>query len=146
MNILNTSFQDNLNQLITFLESDSDILLAYLFGSQANEVTGPLSDIDIALLLRTVAKKDLFSKRLSLLSEFTKIFARDDIDLVILNKAPIVLKYNILKDCKPLYIHDQELHYGCIQKTISEYLDFKPVIEYHYLALQERIEENQYAN
>jgi len=143
---VNAGFQDKLANLTRFLEKDPDILLAYLFGSQAKNEAGPLSDIDLAILLTPASKKDIFAKKLNLLREFTKIFARDDIDLVILNEAPLVFKYHILKDGKPLYIYDEELHLRLIQKTISEYLDFKPVLDFHYQALQKRIEDDQYAN
>ncbi len=146
MSKVNTGFQEKLNKLTKFLEKDSDILLAYLFGSQAQNNAGPLSDIDLAVLLTAASKKDIFAKKLNLLREFTKIFAGDDIDLVILNEAPLVLKYHILKDGKPLYIYDEELHLRIIRKTISEYLDFKPVLAFHYQALQKRIEDDQYAN
>ncbi len=141
-----TGFQNKIKAAIKFLEKDPDILLVYLFGSQAQHETGPLSDLDLAVLLKPAAKKDYFEKKLTLLGKFTGIFGRDDIDLVILNEAPLVLKYHILKDGKPLFIRDEELHTSVIQKTISEYLDFKPILNYHYQALQRRIEDGQYAN
>ena len=146
MNKSDTGFQNKLKAEIKFLEKDQDILLVYLFGSQAQNETGPLSDIDLAVLLKPAAKKDYFEKKLTLLGLFTDFFGRDDIDLVILNEAPLVLKYNILKDGKPLFIRDEELHVNLIQKTISEYLDFKPILNVHYQALQRRIADGQYAN
>ncbi|NLX91876.1 MAG: nucleotidyltransferase domain-containing protein [Firmicutes bacterium] len=146
MSKVTAGFQDKLNKLTAFLEKDTDILLGYLFGSQATDKAGPLSDVDIAVLLKSTSKKELFAKRLVLLREFTKIFAANDIDLVILNEAPIALKYNILKNSKPLYIFDENLHFQLVQETISQYLDFKPVLEYHYKSLQKRIEDDQYAN
>lgn len=140
------SFQHTLMRGKMFLEKDPDILLAYLFGSQAQGETGPLSDIDLAVLLKPASKRGFFEKKLTLLSELAAIFGRDDLDLVILNEAPLVLKYHILKDGKPLFIRDEELHINIIQKTISEYLDFKPILNSHYQALQRRIEDGQYAN
>lgn len=140
------SFQNRLQRGKIFWQNDPDILLVYLFGSQARGKTGPLSDIDLAVLLKPASKREYFEKKLTLLSELTAVLGRDDIDLVILNQAPVMLKYHILKEGKPLFIRDEELHINIIQKTISEYLDFKPVLNAHYQALQRRIEEGQYAN
>ncbi len=139
-------FQEKFSKFITIMEEDPDILLAYLFGSHARNEAGPLSDIDLAVLLRPASEKDLFAKKLNLLKELTTLFTGTDIDLVILNEAPLVLKFNILKDSKPLYICDNNLHDELIQRAITEYLDFKPVLACHYQALQKRIEANQYAN
>jgi len=146
MNKAVNGLKNKLSILIAMLEEDPDILLAYLFGSHARDEAGPLSDIDIAVLLKPATSKDLFAKKLNLLKELTTLFAGTDIDLVILNEAPLVLKYNILKDSKPLYICYTDLHDELIQRAITEYLDFKPVLDCHYQALQERIKVNQYAN
>jgi len=139
-------FQEKLSKFIAMMEKDPDILLAYLFGSHARNEAGPLSDIDLAVLLKPAASKELFAKKLRMLKELTTLFAGIDIDLVILNEAPLVLKFNILKDSKPLYICDNNLHDELILRAITEYLDFKPVLACHYQALQKRIEANQYAN
>lgn len=74
-----------------------NIQAVYLFGSTAAGKTGPLSDIDLAVLV----KKDFVEKeradfKLKLIAEFTDIFNSDKIDLVILNDAPVQLTFEII--------------------------------------------------
>ena len=71
-----------------------DIIFAYLFGSYAKEKQTHLSDIDIAVYIRE--KKGISDKKLKILMDLSKLLKTDDIDLVILNKAPISLLTKIL--------------------------------------------------
>src|SRR3989304_2729487 len=56
-----------LRNLIEFCASQGDIIALYLFGSRAHGIAGPLSDIDIAILLKgglgkeAYGEKDVFS-------------------------------------------------------------------------------------
>jgi len=71
-----------------------DIIFAYLFGSYAKEKQTHLSDIDIAVYIRE--KKGISDKKLKILMDLSKLLKTDDIDLVILNEAPISLLTKIL--------------------------------------------------
>ena len=71
-----------------------DIIFAYLFGSYAKEKQTHLSDIDIAVYIRE--KKGISDKKLKILMDLSRLLKTDDIDLVILNKAPISLLTKIL--------------------------------------------------
>jgi uncharacterized protein len=77
-----------------YLEDRDDITFAYLFGSYAKGNQTHLSDIDIAVYMKY--DNHVFDKKLQILSDLTKILETDDIDLVILNKAPISLLTKIL--------------------------------------------------
>jgi len=77
-----------------YLADRDDITFAYLFGSYAKGNQTHLSDIDIAVYLKY--DKLVFENKLQILSGLTKILKTDDIDLVILNKAPISLLTKIL--------------------------------------------------
>ncbi len=77
-----------------YLENRDDITFAYLFGSYAKGNQTHLSDIDIAVYMKY--DNQVFEKKLQVLSDLTKILETDDIDLVILNKAPISLLTKIL--------------------------------------------------
>ena len=77
------------------------IKFAYLFGSQARGKTGPLSDIDIAVYLDK--RHNLFLFRLHFQEEIDRqLKGRRSSDLVILNNAPLVLQYEIIKNGKVL--------------------------------------------
>lgn len=77
------------------LEADENVLLAYLFGSCVEGYLTPLSDVDVALLL----KDEDLGKLSGLLSELAKALkiTEDRIDVANLSKASTTLKRHILK-------------------------------------------------
>ena len=77
-----------------YLSERVDITFAYLFGSYAKDKQTHLSDIDIAVYMKE--DNHAFDKKLEILRDLSKILKTDDIDLVILNKAPISLLTKIL--------------------------------------------------
>lgn len=86
-------------ELANFFRSIDSVNFAYLFGSIVRGDTNELSDVDIAIMLdESLSKKDMFNKELDLISELTCVLKSDKIDLVVLNDAPLLLKYNIIKD------------------------------------------------
>jgi predicted nucleotidyltransferase len=86
--------EDILVILRDYLAGRGDVIFAYLFGSYAKEKQTHLSDIDVAVYMKDDTQA--FDKKLEILSDLTKNLATDDIDLVILNKAPISLLTKIL--------------------------------------------------
>jgi len=117
----------NLNSL--FLKYPQ-VKLAYLFGSQVSENTGPLSDYDFAFYLEEKNKKKLFDLKLDLISELNRILKTDKIDVVILNEVESPeLKYNIIKEGKLIF--EQEPYRLLIEPQIlNHYFDF------HYLLVK----------
>ncbi|MFN7182337.1 MAG: type VII toxin-antitoxin system MntA family adenylyltransferase antitoxin [Planctomycetota bacterium] len=108
------------------LKEDRDVIFAYLFGSYAQNKTFPLSDIDIALYLHKDIE-DFYSKKLILLEVINKILLTDEIDLVILNEAPLYLQFEIIKTGKLLFCHDHLKRIKFASKLIMLYLDTEPL-------------------
>ena len=86
--------EDIISVTSKYLADRDDIIFAYLFGSYAKGNQTHLSDIDIAVYIKY--DKLVFENNLQILSGLTKRLKTDDIDLVILNKAPISLLTKIL--------------------------------------------------
>ncbi len=96
MPLLKTSELDN--KLMDFLSKQDNVKLAYLFGSAASGKAGKLSDIDIAVMLdESLGKKEGFDLQLRLISDISSILKTDKIDLVVINDAPLSLKFEIIK-------------------------------------------------
>jgi len=77
------------------LSRDDNVLLAYVLGSCARGLATPLSDVDVAVLLKDNSLRklgDLWSR----LAKALKI-SEDLLDLVDLARAPLRLKYNALE-------------------------------------------------
>jgi len=82
--------------------------VAYLFGSVAWGDTGPLSDVDVALLLRTgVSREATFDLRLHMMTALGRAFDADEIDVIVLNDAPLLLQHRVLRDGKVLFCRDE---------------------------------------
>ena len=107
-----------------YLESRKDVLFAYLFGSFADGRTTPLSDVDIAVYL---GGGDLAEKRLEILGKVTDILKSDEVDLVILNTAPLLLRMKVLQKKTLLADNAPFARHAYESATIRSYLDFSKI-------------------
>jgi uncharacterized protein len=109
--------------VVNALEKDPRVLFAYLFGGLAGGEQKPLSDIDVALFL--VETASLAEDKLDLFEKLSDLFGTAEIDLVILNSAPISLagrilqKKQLLVDKEPFRRHRYE------SLTLREFFDFR---------------------
>ena len=126
--IKNTPIKHDILKLIpkveVYLASRKDILFAYLFGSYARASYGPFSDVDIAVYITGDRRAE---KRLDILGDLNKILKTDELDLVILNDAPLVLRMSILKNCRLLSDSAPFLRHTYESITTRAYFDFAPV-------------------
>ena len=121
------------------LNKQKHVKLAYLFGSVAEGKEGKLSDVDIAVFLdESLSKKERFDLQLKLISGLTGILKTDRIDLIIMNDAPLLLKYNIIKHGKILK-YNIEIRVKVESRILSDYLDMKYYIDRHTDLAIERI-------
>ncbi len=118
-------------ELTEYFSSKDGIILAYLFGSTVRGDTGRLSDVDIGVLLdEKLSKKDRFDLELKSISEIATLIKKNKIDLVVLNEAPLLLAYNIIKNGIILKSSETE-RVKFETKLISMYMDEKYYIKRH---------------
>lgn len=103
------------------------ITVGFLFGSTAKGATGPLSDVDVAVLLEPSAPVETVAGSLN--DALCRALGTDDVDLVILADAPSSLAYRIIRDGRCVLCRDAKAKEHFESKTIMRYLDFKPVRE-----------------
>ena len=121
------------------LNKQKHVKLAYLFGSVAEGKEGKLSDVDIAVFLdESLSKKERFDLQLKLISGLMSILKTDRIDLIVMNDAPLLLKYNIIKHGKILK-DSIETRVKVESRILSDYLDMKYYIDRHTDLAIERI-------
>jgi predicted nucleotidyltransferase len=120
---------------IRYLESQPEVRFAYLFGGLAAGRRGPLSDIDLAVYLKEGSRASRVKIRL--LYNLIDLLRTEEIDLVILNAAPLPLAYRILKNKRILMDRDPFLRHRYESLIIREYLDFSlaesRILERRYL-------------
>jgi predicted nucleotidyltransferase len=104
---------------------ENDISLAYIFGSQLKGKTSPLSDYDFAVFL---SRKPSFQFKYRLKNRLVNILNTEQVDLVILNDAPIELKYNVIATGKIIYQKSTSIKIEFEADTLSKYFDYLPVL------------------
>lgn len=123
----------NLTGVEKYLDSRKDVLFAYLFGSLAKGKSSPLSDVDVAVFFQG---EDFTEKRIEILGELNKILKTDEVDLVILNTAPLTLKMKIIQDKTVLADNEPFTRHVFESATIRTFLDFskieKQILEKRY--------------
>src|SRR5438132_12728090 len=129
--------QSRLNQLFT----QSPVNAAYLAGSLSTRTTfGHLSDVDIAILLMEQIKSDQFlDYQLYFFSELAKRLESDNIDVVILNQASLLLKLQVIKYGQILFSRDKKQRISFETKAVMDYLDFKKLDDIQNQALSRRL-------
>lgn len=98
------------------------VIFAYIFGGMAQKDRLPLSDVDIAVYLKK--DPDLMQEKLDLLGGLIRSLETDEIDLVILNTAPLPLKARILRSKEIILDRDPFLRYSFESLVLREYFDF----------------------
>jgi predicted nucleotidyltransferase len=108
------------------------IVSAYLFGSQASGKTKPMSDVDIAILLRDNAPKGrkLIHEEDYLAYRITKAIQAKEVDLIELNRQGLIFVHNVLKTGKLIYDADPDFRIKFVSKVISDYCDFEPTLRF----------------
>jgi uncharacterized protein len=128
----------DLEALDRYFASRDDVLAAWVFGSHARGDAGPLSDVDVAVLLDERACQDLFRARLRIIAELTGVLGTNDVDVIVLNETPLTLNYRVMRDGVLAHCRDRQAMVDFKWRTVSEYLDFKPFLERYERILLER--------
>lgn len=129
-------------RLRTRLEAEPDVQVAYLYGSTARGTDGPLSDVDIAVLLD--GSSDPWQRRLDLIAAVGKIVGEQRADVVVLNDAPPTLAYRVLRDGELLACRDESARVRHWVEVVDRYLDMAPVRRRHASALRRRVQEGRF--
>jgi hypothetical protein len=119
---LPANIEDLIPKAFAYLQSRPDILFAYLFGSFGKGKHFPLSDVDIAVYLKEAS--DVPEKKMEILGALIDILQTDEIDLVILNSAPLPLRMRILENKKVVVDREPFLRHHYESLTMREYFDF----------------------
>ncbi len=133
------------DELSRALEKDSDIIAAYIFGSYATGNINPLSDVDIAVLLnKKICVSSYFDKRLDLFTMASNILKTDELDIVILNEASLILAHRVFKLGRLLFCKDDLQRVRFQTSIIDKYLDTEPLRKQGYDLLLKRIKEGKF--
>ncbi|MEA2089537.1 MAG: nucleotidyltransferase domain-containing protein [Thermoproteota archaeon] len=122
-----------LRELRRFFRREEPVVVAYLFGSVAKGAAGRLSDVDVAVFLSKGYDLTL-DYRLYLMGELAAIIGRKT-DVVVLNEAPPLLRYEVIKCGKILYCKDEYHRVAFEERTLDEYLDMGRIEKEYFKCL-----------
>jgi len=115
---------DDVKKIKEALEKDENVIFAYLYGSYSRGKHHKFSDIDIAVFLKkydTNAYMELFSRVPTVLKK--------EVDIRILNDAPPLFKYKIIKEGNLLFVKNLEILKEFIYTTLLTALEIREQIE-----------------
>jgi hypothetical protein len=132
-----------LNKLKPFFQQRDDILMAFLFGSQAKDMAGIESDVDIAVYFQSeTGELDFqnetasFKNEGNIWLEIERLIGRN-VDLVVLNRSPAVVADEALRGI-PIIIKNRSRFLDFLLKTTSEAIDFRNWTEDYWTEKEKR--------
>lgn len=118
----------------TVLESDPRVRFAYLYGSRARGDARPDSDVDLAVSLRPQGGL-LDDARLH--DQLAAALGRDDVDLLVLDDAPLWLQFRVVAG-RVLFSRDERERISFRERVEKAFLDFRPYYDSYLEAVRER--------
>jgi len=112
------------------LAQRDEILEAYLFGSHARGQARSDSDVDVAVYVdETAVDEGHWGYRAELGTDLMAALGTDDVDVVVLNEAPILLYHRVLRDGVRLLSRDLRATTSRAGQALSRYFDFLPQLD-----------------
>jgi predicted nucleotidyltransferase len=107
------------------LSGVEDLLLGYLYGSFL--VRNDFNDIDIGLLVAGERTPyELFKYAMKIASDLERcITPRCEVDLRVLNTAPVEFQYEVVKTGQVVFARDENVRVAFEADVLAKYLDLK---------------------
>lgn len=125
--------------LAEYFSKKPGLLTAYIFGSYAEGVSRPESDVDLAVLLERIPG-DTLKYRLDMMDE-TQMLLKLNTEIIILNEAPRLLQFQVIQKGKIIFEKNPDKRALFEMNVASRYYDYKRYFDYHTRQLAERIKE-----
>jgi predicted nucleotidyltransferase len=131
--------------LADLFDRQSDVVAAYLFGSQARRDSGPLSDVDLAVWLADgLEPGQRLRRQLALSGEAASLLGTDEVELVVLNGAPPLLAQRVIRDGELLSDRSAPARVRLETDALIRYLDTIPLREELSRGLERRLAEGTF--
>ncbi len=112
--------------LRTYFAGQPDVRLACLFGSQARGSAGPLSDVDIAVVLDGPHRSH-GQRRDEICSELMGVLRRNSVDVVLADRGSPLLRHRIARDGILILARGPHTATDFIITAVRDYVDTAPL-------------------
>ena len=119
-----------LARLTRALSPREEILEAYLFGSRARGRARRDSDVDVAVYVDEArVRASAWGYRADLTTDLMVALGTNDVDVVVLNRASILLYHRVLRDGVRVLSRDLRATTTRAGQALSRYFDFLPQLD-----------------
>ncbi len=122
------------DQIRNVMESELQIRFAYLFGSISRGEERVGSDVDLAVFTKP---RGTLLDDARLHNELVSALNREDVDLLMLDSAPLWLQYRVVAG-RVVFSRDEHARIAFRQRVEQEFLDFRPYHDNYLKAVRER--------
>ncbi|MGB9833155.1 nucleotidyltransferase domain-containing protein [Thermodesulfovibrio sp. 3462-1] len=109
------------DKILETIKNYPKLIAVYLFGSYAKGEEKPISDIDIAIILKDPEKNDE--------AEIGSLYS-EKLDVVLFHRLPLHIQYEVFKYGKEIYVKDEEYLLDLKLRILKNYLDYSRVFEF----------------
>lgn len=135
--------EQRVRQLKAYLINQKCVQAAYLFGSVARGATGPLSDVDVAVLLNS-EPNTWHENKMKLMEGLTWIFGVPRVDLVVLNNSEPTIAHKVIVEGQLIFVRDDIARVRTEKRVLKSYLDTAHLRSTHRAAIKEHLKEGEY--
>lgn len=142
---MSASLEEICDHLLQVLDPREEVLEAYLFGSYARGQAASHSDVDVAVFIdERRAPESPFGYEAELTADCMKALGRNDVDVVVLNRATPLLYHRVLRDGTRLLSRDLTATTVREGRALSRYCDYVPQLAKIDAALSARIRSGEF--
>jgi len=105
------------------LEKNRNVVFAYVYGSHARGEASRFSDLDVAVFLKD-SEHESYMELLSTLPVDEGV----ELDVRVLNNAPPLFRYNVIREGTLLFVKDKKVHEEFVYNTLVSALELKETL------------------
>jgi len=115
-----------LKNLTSKIIKNKKVLAVILFGSFAKKRQTPVSDIDICVIGKNLKEKEKAN---------IESLGNEKLRIVFFDELPLPVRYRVFKEGKFLYLKNEKFINSLKAKTVTYFLDFKPILDKYFKKL-----------